>query len=157
MPPKPPLPPELAAFIQSGISVTVAVRDADLRPDGARAWAVQVHEDGTHLTVFLYAKTAPALLAKLEAHPEIALDIDAPMTHRACQLKGLFTGSRRAKAGERALVERQVEGFLTELETIGIPRALTAGWLYWPCVAFEVRVSEVFEQTPGPGAGEPLR
>ena len=25
-----------------------------------------------------------------------------------------------------------MEGFLTELETIGIPRALTAGWRYWP-------------------------
>lgn len=157
MPPKPPVPPELAAFVQSGISVTVAVRDANLRPDGARAWAVKVHEDGTHLTVYLYAKSAPALLAKLAEHPEIALDIDAPTTHRACQLKGVLTGSRRAKASERALVEQQVEGFLTELETIGIPRALTAGWLYWPGVAFEVRVSEVFEQTPGPGAGEPLK
>ena len=102
MPPKPPVPPELAAFVQSGISVTVAVRDANLRPDGARAWAVKVHEDGTHLTVYLYAKTAPALLAKLAEHPEIALDIDAPTTHRACQLKGVLTGSRRAKASERS-------------------------------------------------------
>jgi hypothetical protein len=52
---------------------------------------------------------------------------------------------------------RQVEGFATDLEQIGFPRAMTAGWKAWPCMALEVHVSQLFEQTPGPGTGEPLR
>ena len=97
------------------------------------------------------------MLRNLKAHPEIALALDQPTSHRACQVKGRFVSTRRGKSTERAEVERQVNAFFTDLEAIGIPRAMVAGWKIWPCVAIELRVTQLFEQTPGPGAGEPLR
>ena len=144
-------------FLESGLSINVATRDEALQPDGAMAWAVRVHEDRLHMTVFLYAKSAPAMLRNLKVHPEIAVAFDRPTTHRACQVKGLVASTRRGKTTERAEVERQVDGFFTDLEAIGIPRAMVAGLKTWPCVAIALRVTQVFEQTPGPGAGEPLR
>ncbi len=147
---------ELASFLESGLSITAATRDADLRPDGARAFAVRVHEGREHLTAFFHAKAAPAILANLAACPLIALSIDRPSDNRACQIKGEFAGTRKGRAAERALVERQVDGFLGQLEAIGIPRAMTAGWRFWPCVAVDVRITHLFEATPGPGAGDPL-
>ncbi len=148
---------ELAAYLESGLSITVGTRDGELSPDGARAWAVRIDPDGAHLTVFVHGRAAPALLRNLERHPEIALAFDRPVDNRACQVKGRFESSRRARPGERAEVERQADGFLAQLEAIGIPRALTAGWAVWPAVALRLRVTELYEQTPGPGAGEPLR
>ena len=147
---------ELAAFLQSGLSITAGTRDAALRPDGARVYALRIHEDRERLTAYFHAKAAPAMRRNLADCPLLALSVDRPNDSRACQLKGTFLGSRRGRASERALVEQQVDGFLTQLEAIGIPRAMTAGWLYWPCVAVEMRVTELYEQTPGPGAGEPL-
>src|SRR5262245_13615998 len=97
------------------------------------------------------------MLRNLKSYPQIALDFDRPTSHRACQVKGLYVSSRRARAEERAEVERQLERFADDLEEIGIPRAMLSGWQAWPCTALEVRVTELFEQTPGPGAGEPLR
>jgi hypothetical protein len=157
MSPSAPISAELAAYLEAGVSITVGTRDGALSPDGARAWAVRVDADRAHLTVFVHARAAPALLRNLEAHPEIALAFDRPIDNRACQVKGRFESSRRARADERAVVERQADGFLSQLEAIGIPRALTAGWMVWPAVAIRLRVTELFEQTPGPGAGEPLR
>lgn len=148
---------ELAAYLESGLSITVGTRDGELNPDGARAWAVRIDPDGAGLTVFVHAQAAASLLRNLESHPEIALAFDRPVDNRACQVKGIFQSSRRARAGERREIERQADGFLAQLETIGIPRALTAGWQVWPAVAIQLRVTELFEQTPGPGAGEPLR
>jgi hypothetical protein len=29
-------------------------------------------------------------------------------------------------------------------------------WQVWPCVAVRVRVTALFDQTPGPGAGQAL-
>ena len=58
---------------------------------------------------------------------------------------------------ERAHVERQVEGVRVHLELVGIPRAMTAAWTIWPCAAIDIVVTHLYEQTPGPGAGEPLR
>ena len=147
---------ELARFLASGLAITVATRDGDLQPDGAWAWAVRVGEGGTELTVFLYEEAAAAMLRNLETWPEIALVLDQPTSHRACQVKGRYVSSRRARAAERAEIERQVEAFRDDLEGIGLPRALNAGWRFWPAVALRVEVTDVFEQTPGPGAGAPL-
>jgi len=153
----PPISDPLACFLEHGLSITVATRDDELQPDGATAWAALVDGDRTHLTVFLYEKAVPPVLRNLEQHSEIAVLFDRPTEHRACQLKGRFVSSRPGRAAERSQVERQVEAFREELEAIGIPRAMTAGWSYWPCVAIRFRVERLFEQTPGPGAGEPMR
>lgn len=148
---------ELAEFLESGLSITVATRDAELQPDGAIAWAARVHDDRSRLTVFLHDPAAREMLRNLKTHPQIAIAFDRPTSHRACQVKGLFASSRRARAAERAVVESQVEGFVADLDAIGIPRAMVAGWTTWPCIALEVVVTELFEQTPGPGTGGPLR
>jgi hypothetical protein len=72
-------------------------------------------------------------------------------------VKGVYLSSRRARVAERPEIDRQLEAFITDLEAIGIPRTMMTGWKTWPCTALEVRVTELFEQTPGPGTGEPLR
>ena len=153
----PRISPELAEFLESGLAIVVGTRDGKLEPDGAVAWAVRVHESGDRLTVFLHEIAAREMLRNLKSHPEIAIDLDQPTSHRACQVKGTYRSSRRARPEERALVVRQLEGFAADLEAIGIPRRMTEGWKVWPCMALEVRVTQLFEQTPGPGTGGPLR
>ncbi len=148
---------ELAAFLESGLAIVVATRDGELQPDGASAWAARVHESRDRLTLFLHEEAGREMLRNLASHPEIALDFDRPTTHRACQVKGRLVGSRPARASERALVDRQAEAFAADLEAIGVPRVLTSGWRIWPCLAFEIEVTQIFEQTPGPGTGEPLK
>lgn len=148
---------ELAAFLESGLAIVVATRDADLQPDGAAAWAARVHEDRNHLTLFFYEDAAAQMLRNLKDFPQIAIDFDRPTTHRACQVKGLLVSSRPATETERPEVERQIDAFSCDLEAIGIPRAMFAGWKTWPCTALEVRATAIFEQTPGPGTGERLQ
>lgn len=147
---------DLAEFLSSGLSIVVATRDADLNPDGVAACAARVHEGGERLTAWFYVDAAAEMLRNLREHPAIALDFDLPTSHRACQVKGICIGSRPAREDERAEVDRQLEAFGADLEKIGIPAAAFAGWKSWPCTAIEIQVTELFEQTPGPGAGEPL-
>ncbi len=147
---------ELVGVVEGGLSITVACRDAELRPDGAPAFAARVHDDRAHVTLYVPEKAAPPLIRKLEKHPEIAALFDRPTSHRAIQLKGRFVSSRRARVAERAEVVRQLAGFVRELEEIGIPPAMSAAWQPWPCVAVVFQVTDCFEQSPGPGAGERL-
>lgn len=144
---------ELGEFLQSGLSIVLAVRDTNLRPDGAVAWAARVEPGGDRLTVFLHEDAARAMLTKLERHPEIAIDLDRPTTHRACQVKGRLVGARAARPDEEAVVFAQIESFAADLEVLGYPRTLSAAWTVWPCHALEVSVEQLFEQTPGPGTG----
>ena len=153
---KPRISAELGEFLESGLSVVLATRDPGLRPDGAVAWAVRVEPGGARLTVFLHEDAARAMLVNLERHPEIAVDLDRPTTHRACQVKGRHVAARPAREDEKELILAQIESFAADLEVLGYPRTLSAAWAVWPCHALELEVEQLFEQTPGPGTGEPL-
>ncbi len=145
---------ELASFLESGLSIVVGARDDALRPDGAAAWAVRVHDDRVHLTLFLYVENAARLEPTLAECPHVAVTLDLPTTHRACQVKGVVVSTRAAVEEERPELERQLEAFNRHLEELGYPRAMFAGWKTWPSTAIVMRATELFEQTPGPGTGE---
>ena len=148
---------ELAAFLQEGVGIHIGTRNAALEPNGSRALAVKVEEDGRHLVVYVARVAAERLLPDLEANGQAAVGFGRPIDDRACQVKGRFISTRPAKASERAEVERQADNFCADLEGIGIPRALSSGSQIWPCATIQMQATELFEQTPGPGAGEPLR
>jgi hypothetical protein len=42
---------------------------------------------------------------------------------------------------------------MAELKAIGVPAALSQALITEPAVAVEIAVTDVFDQTPGPGAG----
>jgi hypothetical protein len=146
----------LAAFLQEGVGIHIGTRNAALQPNGARAIAVQVEPDGKHLVVYVARVAAARILPDLEANRQAAVGFGRPIDDRACQVKGVFVSVRDATEDERPRVRAQWDGFLSSLETIGIPRAATHTWVTWPAVAIRLRVNALFNQTPGPGAGAPL-
>jgi hypothetical protein len=148
--------PELASYLQSGLSIHVATRTASLAPHGARVWAVQVEDDSVHVIALVHESEAAALLDDLKSNGRMALGFSRVSDHRACQLKGAFAGSRAGAERDRSWLENQVGAFQRELASVGVPPALLAGSRTWPCVALRMRVQELFNQTPGPGAGERL-
>jgi hypothetical protein len=145
---------EMAAFFEAGHSVHIGARGPSLEPSGTRAWAVTVHPDRRHLTAFVMTAAAKEMLADMKAHPEVALTFSRVSDHVTWQAKGTCVGVRPARPSERARVADQAEMFRASLVEIGIAAELTAAWRFWPCVAVRIRVGEMFNQTPGPGAGE---
>jgi hypothetical protein len=147
---------QLAQFLQEGLAIHIGTRNEQLEPNGARAAALTVDEDGSHVVVYVAKIAAARVLSDLESNGLAAISVARPTDDRACQLKGTFVGSRLAKASERALVARQFDGFVETLEHIGIPRLGTQNWITWPAVAIRLRITALFDQTPGANAGAPL-
>lgn len=147
---------QLAAFLQEGVGIHIGTRDGAHRPNGARALAAMVEDDGAHFVVYVASAAAARLLPDLEANGQAAVGFGRPVDDRACQVKGVFVGVRDASEAERPLIVRQWNGFLGNLEQIGIPRAATRAWVTWPAVAIRLRANAIFNQTPGPDAGAPL-
>lgn len=147
---------DLAAFLQEGVGIHIGTRNASLEPNGARALAVRVDDDGSHLEVFVAEVAAARVLPDLEANGQVAVDFGRPIDERACQVKGTCVGVRAATDQDRALVMAQWDGFLASLEQIGIPRVASTSWITWPAVAIRLKATALFEQTPGPAAGAPL-
>jgi hypothetical protein len=148
---------ELAAFLEEGIAINIGTRSASLQPNGARVVAVQVDEDGIHITAFVPADAMPMLLPDLEASRQAALVFARPPDERACQVKGTFEGARPATEDERPFVVDQWARWMRRLETIGLPRIAYESWHIWPCTAVRMKATALFDQTPGPDAGKAIR
>jgi hypothetical protein len=148
---------QLASFLEEGLSIHIGTRNADLHPSGSRAAAVSIDADGLHATVYVPDLGASRLLPDLESNGQAAVSFGRPVDDRACQFKGTVTTIRGASPDERPLISAQWQGFMRQLEVIGISPELALGWAFWPAVAIRMRVTAVFEQTPGPLAGTPLK
>jgi hypothetical protein len=148
---------DLAAFVQQRVGIHIGTRNQRLEPNGARALAMRVEHDGAHIVVYLAEVAAKRILPDLEANGQAAVSVGRPIDDKACQIKGTFISVRAAGPEERAEIVAQFDSFLTNLEEIGIPRRLAQRWPMWPCLAIRLKVTAVFTQTPGPGAGEPMR
>lgn len=148
--------PQLARFLEEGLGIHVGTRNEQLEPNGARAVAIKVEDDGAHVMLYLSKIAAVRLMPDLQSNGQAAVTFARPIDERACQLKGTFVSSRAAKATERSFVMQQWDGFLQKLEAIGIPRKGTENWVTWPAVAIRLRVTALFDQTPGASAGTPL-
>lgn len=146
--------PGLASFLEEGLSLHIGTRDSHLHPEGARAAALKVDADGRHLTVYVPEAAMVRLRPHLDDNGLAAISIGRPQDDRACQVKGTVVDVRAAREDERALVAEQWDGFMRQLELIGIPRELAGGWAMWPASAVRIRITAVFEQTPGPQAGQ---
>jgi hypothetical protein len=99
---------------------------------------------------------AGPVLDDLRANGQAAVVFARPEDDRACQVKGVFVSARAAAADEEPLVREQFDGFRRQLEIIGMPGESTRPWIVWPATAVRLRVTAVFDQTPGPSAGAPL-
>jgi hypothetical protein len=148
--------PELTRFLGEGLGIHIGTRDKQLRPNGARVTAVKVEDDGTHLWVYVPEAAASRVLPDLKANGPAAVVLARPIDDRACQVKGVYAGSRPATDEEQPHVTAQWERFVENLGRIGIRREGLAAWRIWPSVAIRIRVTALFNQTPGPGAGAPL-
>ncbi len=145
--------PELATFLEAGVSMTAGSRDARLRPETVRLLGIRVESEADEVTVFVPAATGARLVSDLRDNGRIALCFARVEDHRTIQLKGRVLAIAEASESDRAVVDRYRELFAAVLATFGLPGRITLRLRNWPCHAVRVAVERVYVQTPGPGAG----
>jgi hypothetical protein len=79
------------------------------------------------------------------------------VTHRSLQIKGQVIALELAGESDRAALVAYLDKFSEILAFIGIPRDVSMRLNNWPAWAVRVRIDELYEQTPGPGAGAPFK
>jgi hypothetical protein len=147
--------PRASRCLGDGTHVVVGTADAERRPACCDAVAVVV--DGpTRLTVYLPVATSASTLANIATNGRLAIVSVSPLDHSTVQLKGRSVGVRLAGEDERPRVVASIEALAGVLAPLGLPASLARSLTHWPAFAVQVEVDAVFEQTPGPRAGELL-
>lgn len=149
----------LRAFIESGVSVVIGTRDEALLPEICRAWGPQVCTDSRSISLCVPQATSLRTRNNLVQNGQIAVAFSLPSNYQTLQLKGRYTGSSETSAGDRLMVDRHREAFARINEALGISRSqVEAFWqrelIHSPVlITLRFLVEQIFDQTPGPGAG----
>ncbi len=148
------IPQDVTEFLDGGVSILVGSVDEHGRPECTRGMGVEVDGDAGRLTVYVPIVGADRTLANLGLGRRIAITFSRPYDNRTCQVKGRVRATSPASAEDVARQQRWFAAYVEQLAIVGIARAATRRWRITPSVAVEVEVDELFEQTPGPGAGK---
>ncbi|HEU4501574.1 MAG TPA: pyridoxamine 5'-phosphate oxidase family protein [Nitrospira sp.] len=150
------IPDSILNLLQTGVSVMVGTRDASLMPECTRAWGIHVGADRGTVIVLLSEAFAGQTLDNLRENGRIAVTCTRPTDHITCQLKGRVRSMKPVTSANRETSRQWHREFIAELRAIGVPSALGEAWIVEPTVAVEMAVTDVFDQTPGPGAGKKI-
>jgi hypothetical protein len=150
---------ELKALIEGPVSVLVGTRDSRLVPEITRAWGPKVSEDRRGVSLCVPLATSRKTLDNLEANAQIAVGFCFPTNYKTLQLKGRHARIAEPDSADLAIVERHRDAFATVNAPLGQPRQVVEAFWRAEIETSAVLVKilfapeQVFDQTPGPGAG----
>ncbi len=143
--------------LEHGVSVLVGSVDALGSPACCRAVGLTSSDNLATVTVFVPMATSQETMANVATTGRLAVVATHPIEHCATQLKGIAQRTRPAREDEEPFVRQHLGSFAAVLNSLGYPPRLTNALVHWPAFAIEMRVEEVYEQSPGPNAGSRLR
>ena len=157
-----PLAAELQAFLERGVSVMVGTRDADLVPELVRAWGPRISRDGRTVSLCVARAGGARTIANLRDNGRLAVTCALPVDSHAVQFWARCLGTGPANREDLSAVQAHRDAFARSNESIGVPRPFVEA--LWQrelagspaMVRIRFAVEQIFNQTPGPGAGSQL-
>lgn len=150
---------ETTAFLETGCALIVGTVDPDGAPHAARAWGLDVVDQGPAPTVRLLLDVDDELtLANVADLGAVAITATSVRSLQSMQLKGRSLGLDEPRDGDDARLERYVDQFFTDIvESDGTDPDLLGTFHPFGQVPCLVQVWDRFDQTPGPAAGARVR
>jgi len=140
----------------------VGTRDSECVPELVRAWGPRVSRDRTSVSLCVAAAVSARTLGNLQDNGRVAVTFASPGNSTAIQMWGLCIRTGPARPHDLAAVVGHREAFVELNKGLGVPRAfIEALWLGELAgspgmVTIRFVAEQIFNQTPGPGAGSPL-
>ena len=147
----------LRVATDGGTSVLVGSADSNAVPACCRGIAVSTDRTLARATVYVPVATSRDVIANAATTKKLAVMITRVVEHVGVQLKGTVEAIRMASDDEEFFVRNRVNEFAEVLDEIGFPRRIFRSVSHWPAFALELKVEDVFDQTPGPRAGSSIK
>ena len=144
---------QLLERIGAGVSLVVGTVSRGAEPRVARAWACSIVASEPLRVRILMSADDPEAVANLETGNVSLTGADVP-TLQSAQLKGTVVLVEPATPADLQRLAAHADAFFQAvLEIDGFPLSLMRRLLPHEVVAFEMVVTERFDQSPGPDAG----
>jgi hypothetical protein len=145
---------DLTAFLESGCATIVGLVTPSGEPFATRGWGMRVRRDGPPCVRLLVGAHALAEAGRGGDPFEIAITGGDVRTLRSVQVMGTARVVEPVTDEDRETSRRYIDDFFGDVhETDGSAVELLARLPPADLVACTVDVRDVYDQTPGPGAG----
>ena len=148
-----------SAFIESDVVIALSTRDSALRSQIAMGRGCRTSAARRRVSVLIGRAQSAPFIAALEQTREVAVVFGRPIDHRAIQLKGRDAMLAEPVRGDAKLAARYRELLADHFVPLGFPREHTYTYLGpvdESLVVVTFTPTAVYDQTPGPHAGEAL-
>lgn len=150
---------DIAAFIQSGVSITLAACAPGRMPSMSRGYACKPLGDSDLIGIVLPRTQAAEALDNIRLTGRVAVAFSQPTTNRTAQLKGTDARIVAFELADEHLVRKHIDEFVPEAVALGTPEEMVRALLSYQredLVMVVFTPTSGFDQTPGPRAGQPL-
>ncbi len=148
-----------AAFIQTGVSISLAACAPGRRPSMSRGLACKLLDGGRRIGIALRRSQSAEVLENIRLTGRVAVVFSQPTTNRTVQLKGVDACIEAFDPADQALIDQHIADFVPEVVALGTPADMVRALLAYTLddmVMVVYTPSAGFDQTPGPKAGERL-
>jgi hypothetical protein len=140
----------------------VGTRDSELVPELVRAWGPRISGDRRRISVCVAAAASAKTIDNLNDNNRVAVTFAFPADSNAIQVWGRCTGTGRSHREDLLAVRQHRDAFTRVNTGLGAPPAfIEALWQHElggspDMITIRFVVDQIFNQTPGPGAGSAL-
>ena len=140
----------------------VGTRDANLVPELVRAWGPRIGRDRRTMSLCVARAGSGRTVANLRENGRLAVTCALPLDSNAVQFWARCLGTGPANREDLSAVQTHHDAFARSNESIGVPRPFVEA--LWQrelagspaMVRIRFAAEQIFNQTPGPGAGSRL-
>ena len=148
---------ETVAFLHSGCALIIGTVEPGGKPRAGRGWGLRVLDGEAPTLRLLLDADDDVTIANVAAGQAIAVTATSVRTLSSTQLKGRALGVEPMTPEDEARAVEYCRRFFADIvETDGTDPSLPERMVPMGYVACTFEVTEVFDQTPGPGAGQPV-
>ena len=148
-----------SAFIQTGVSISLAASQPGRLPTMSRGLGCKLVDGGNKLAIFVKRSQSAELIENIRRSGKVANVFSLPSSNRTLQLKGVDAEVRPFDPADLPVIAAHIADFVIEVLPLGLGEDVVRTLfsysaddlvtvVYSPCAAFS--------QTPGPKAGAPL-
>ena len=148
---------EAVELLEGGSALVVGLVGPDGTPLATRAWGMRVHPGGGTARVLVTARDIASVRVAERPGSDFTVTGACVATLRSVQVKGSIVAVTPTGEADSECMDDYCSRLVNDVSTVdGIPRYLVERLLPDEVVACEIELREVYDQTPGPGAGAQL-
>jgi len=147
--------PKLKSFIEGPRGMALGTRDRNLKPEYCRVLGALVMENDI-VKIFVAKLVSEQSIKNIDDNKLVSITLCHLFSYECYQFKGKCVHYEDSDNEDQGRVEKYMTDFNECIVKIGTKDGLVYKWPTKPCMTIEMKVEEIFDQTPKIGAGSKI-